>query len=263
MNKMVCRIIENIEIAKDTFKLTFKWKNPESTQAGQFFNIGVEGFFLPRPISLCSVDDEYVTIIYKAVGEGTKKLSLTSEGQSITVMGPLGKGYPMDDNENVIVLMGGGVGVPPMVELAKRYVAKGARVYAFIGFTDKSSIFGKDLLEKVGAKVNVATDDGSYGTKGTVIDAYEEAIANDDASYDDLRDAQDSNDSVFVCACGPTPMLKAIESKFSRGYISFESRMACGIGACMACVAKDKEEEELYHRICKEGPVFPMRRISY
>ena len=146
-----------------------------------------------------------------------------------------------------MLLIGGGVGVPPLYELAKRYRRIDRKVIVVLGFNDAESVFYVDAFAALGCAVHVATMDGSAGTRGTVIDAIDAAGIKTD----------------FVCSCGPVPMLKAVEARYSRGYMSFESRMACGIGDCMACVAKDRKEADLYHRICKEGPVFPIGKVEF
>ena len=146
-----------------------------------------------------------------------------------------------------MLLIGGGVGVPPLYELAKQYRNINASVNVVLGFNDQESVFYENEFQRLGCHVAVATMDGSYGTKGTVMDAIREHNITTE----------------FTCSCGPRPMLKAVEAHYTRGYMSFESRMACGIGACMACVAKDKLEENMYHRICKEGPVFPIGKVEY
>ena len=163
------------------------------------------------------------------------------------MFGPLGSSYPIHEEEHEVLLIGGGVGVPPLYELAKQYRIRDARVYVVLGFNDKESVFYENEFQRLGCHVAVATMDGSYGTKGTVMDAIKEHGITTE----------------FTCSCGPRPMLKAVEERYTRGYMSFESRMACGIGACMACVAKDKKEENMYHRICKEGPVFPIGKVEY
>ena len=139
------------------------------------------------------------------------------------------------------------MGVPPLLELARVYKKIRMKTYVVLGFNDGESVFYEEEFKKLGCEVYVATMDGSYGVKGTVMDAIEAA---------DI-------DSTFVYCCGPVPMLKAVEAKYTKGYMSFESRMACGMGACMVCVAKDKKEENMYHRICKEGPVFPIGKVDY
>lgn len=248
MKSLSCKIIENMIIAENTYRLVFEWHETHEVEAGQFFNIQIDGFFLRRPISVCEVLEDRIVIIYKIAGEGTKKLSDLNEGSNINVMGPLGSSYPIL-SEKKVVLIGGGVGVPPMIELAKRYISSGAEVTAVLGFDKRASVFGEERLLKLGCNVFVATDDGSYGYMGNAVSL---AVSLDGVD----------TSANLVCGCGPVPMLRAIEANFKRGYISFESRMACGIGSCMACVAKDAHEEELYHRICKEGPVFPIGRLK-
>ena len=209
MESVKAVVIENIQIAKDTYKMSLRSEIAAQMQPGQFVNVQVSGFYLRRPISICEVvDKQHFVIIYKVVGDGTKKLSQLPAGHALGVLGPLGSGYPINDAQ---------------------------------------SVFYADEFAALGCAVHVATMDGSAGVKGTVIDAIDAAGIQTD----------------FVCSCGPVPMLKAVEARYSRGYMSFESRMACGIGACMACVAKDRKEADLYHRICKEGPVFPIGKVEF
>lgn len=244
----VATILSNEEIAKDTYRMEMQAEIAADMQPGQFVNIQIDSFFLRRPISICDViDPQHFVIIYKVVGDGTKRLSLMDKGQTLNVFGPLGHGYPIEEKEDSVLLIGGGVGVPPLYELAKQYRRLDKKVDVVLGFNDRGSLFYEEEFKALGCRVYVATMDGSYGTKGTVMDAIDEAGITTD----------------FVCSCGPVPMLKAVEERYQRGYVSFESRMACGIGACMACIAKDKKEEELYHRICKEGPVFPIGKVAF
>lgn len=239
---------ENIKIAKDTYKMTFQSELARTMKPGQFVNIKIEGFMLRRPISISKVvDRSHFTIVYKVVGDGTEKLSTVTEGAYIDILGPLGNFYTIHDDIDDVLLIGGGAGVPPMLELAKKYRRIRTEVNVVLGFNDKDSVFYEEEFKALGCNVYIATMDGSYGTKGTVMDAIDEAGITTE----------------FVCCCGPIPMLKAVEERYTRGYMSFESRMACGIGACMACVAKDKKEENMYHRICKEGPVFPIGKVEY
>ena len=241
-------ILSNQKIAKDTYRMEIQANIAKDMKPGQFVNVQVEGYMLRRPISICSVEDKNsFVIIYKVVGDGTKKLSTMRRQEIIDVFGPLGSSYPIHEEEKEILLIGGGVGVPPLYELAKQYRKLGTKVYVVLGFNDSDSIFYENEFERLGCEVVIATMDGSYGVKGTVIDAIDARNITCD----------------FTCSCGPRPMLKAVEARYTRGYMSFESRMACGIGACMACVAKDKKEENMYHRICKEGPVFPIGKVEY
>lgn len=240
-------VMSNKEIAKDTFQMVIQSKITKTMEPGQFVNIRIEGYMLRRPISISSIDHQSFTIIYKVVGDGTKKLSTMPSQSLIDVFGPLGHGYTIDETLDEVLIVGGGVGVPPLYEVAKRYCALHKKVQVVLGFNDKASVFYEHEFEALGAEVYIATMDGSYGVKGTVIDAIDAANITTD----------------FIYSCGPRPMLKALEARYTKGYMSFESRMACGMGACMACVAKDKKEENLYHRICKEGPVFPIGKVEY
>lgn len=248
MQVETCLIMRNDKIAKDTYRMQLQGKIAQDMKPGQFVNIKVDGYMLRRPISICSVEskNEFV-IVYKVVGDGTKVLSELSARRMLDVFGPLGSSYPIHEELDEVLLIGGGVGVPPLYELAKQYRAINKTVYVVLGFNDAASVFYVNEFERLGANVVVATMDGSYGVKGTVMDAIKEKNITCDFTY----------------SCGPIPMLKAVESAYSKGYMSFESRMACGIGACMACVAKDKKEENMYHRICKEGPVFPIGKVEY
>lgn len=241
-------IISNTQIAKDTYEMAIQANMSKDMLPGQFVNIKIDGFMLRRPISIASiVNDNSFKIIYKVVGDGTKALATLLPEMKIDVLGPLGSSYPIHEEVDEILVIGGGVGVPPLYELAKQYRAHNKHVHVVLGFNDDASVFYEEAFQQLGCHVVIATMDGSYGVKGTVMDAIKEhTIACD-----------------FTYSCGPRPMLKAIEATYTKGYMSFEARMACGMGACMACVAKDKKEEGLYHRICKEGPVFPIGKVEF
>ena len=241
-------VMSNEKIAKDTYRMEFEYSNAREMRPGQFVNLKIDGFMLRRPISISDiVDRTHFAIVYKVVGDGTEALTELKAGDEVDMFGPLGSYYPMHEDIDSVLLIGGGVGVPPLFELAKKYRKIKRHVEVVLGFNDKESVFYEEEFKNLGCEVYVATMDGSYGIKGTVMDAISEANITTD----------------FVCSCGPVPMLKAVEEKYSKGYMSFESRMACGMGACMACVAKDKKEENLYHRICKEGPVFPIGKVEF
>lgn len=241
-------ITDNKKIAKDTYRMELEYDDAKQMRQGQFVNLKIDGYMLRRPISISEVVDRYhFAIVYKVVGDGTKALSEMEAGRKINMFGPLGSFYPIHDDVDDVLIVGGGAGVPPLLELAKKYRKIRMNVDVVLGFNDAESVFYEEEFKNLGCSVHVATMDGSYGTKGTVMDAIKEAGITTE----------------FVCACGPVPMLKAIEANYTKGYMSFESRMACGMGACMACVTKDKEEEELYHRICKEGPVFPIGKVEF
>lgn len=239
-------IISNTCIAQDTFKMVISSSLSEEMLPGQFVNIKVDGYTLRRPISISSIGENEYVIIYKVVGEGTLKLSEAQVNDLIDVIGPLGSPFPIHEDQEGILIVGGGVGVPPLYEVAKRYRALGKDVEVVLGFNDQDSIFYEEEFKALGCNVSIATMDGSYGVKGTVLDAIsEKGITHD-----------------FLYSCGPMPMLKALEERYTKGYTSFEARMACGIGACMGCVCKDKKDTEIYYRICKEGPVFPIGKVG-
>ena len=238
-------ILSNERIAEDTYKMVVRSKLSEQMNPGQFINIKVQNCFLRRPISICSIDEGEYTIIYKVVGEGTEILSLAKPKEELNVFGPLGYGFPIESHDAALII-GGGVGVPPLYEVAKRLIKNHTKVDVVLGFNSKDQAFYEEEFKALGCRVIIASMDGSIGVKGTVMDA--------------IKAHQIQTD--FVYACGPMPMLKAIEATYAKGYISFESRMACGMGACMGCVCKDKEDTKIYYRICKEGPVFPIGKVG-
>lgn len=239
-------ILSNEKIAEDTYKMIIESELPTVMMPGQFVNIKVEEHFLRRPISISSIDENSYTIIYKVVGEGTEILSKMKEGMELNVFGPLGSSYPIHEELEAVLLLGGGVGVPPLYEVAKRYRLMNKRVVVALGFNSVNACFYEEEFKELGCEVLIATMDGSLGIKGTVLDAVDGMGIDID----------------FVYSCGPMPMLKAIENRYTKGYTSFEARMACGIGACMGCVCKDKEDETIYYRICKEGPVFEIGKVG-
>lgn len=238
-------ILSNIEIAKDIWRMEIKTTFARKANPGQFIEISVPGFYLRRPISICEIKEkeDILVIIYKVLGQGTEKMTELSSGDSLDVFGPLGNGFPIEDIDKVL-LVGGGVGVPPLYETAKKYRLKGTQVDVVLGFNDKDAIFYKEEFEQLGCNVEIATMDGSFGTKGTVLDAIKANNINTD----------------FISACGPLMMLKALDATYSKGYISLEARMACGLGACMGCVVKDKDGNSL--RVCKDGPVFEVGKVA-
>lgn len=246
MREDIGKILSNERIAEDTYKMIVESQLTAIMKAGQFVNIKVEEHFLRRPISISSIDIDCYTIIYKVVGEGTELLSKMKAGMELNVFGPLGSSYPIHEELDAVLLLGGGVGVPPLYEVAKQYRSMNKRVVVALGFNSADACFYADEFKTLGCEVLVATMDGSMGIKGTVLDAVDEVGIDID----------------FVYSCGPMPMLKAIENRYTKGYTSFEARMACGIGACMGCVCKDKKDETIYYRICKEGPVFEIGKVG-
>ncbi|MDE5996103.1 MAG: dihydroorotate dehydrogenase electron transfer subunit, partial [Eubacterium sp.] len=211
------------------------------TAPGQFINLKLEGKFLRRPISVCDYDDKTITIIYKVVGEGTDQMSHMQAGEEIDCLTGLGNGYDISKSKTPLVI-GGGVGVPPMYNLTKCLVADGQKPTVILGFNTKAEIFYEEEFKALGVDVIVTTADGSYGVKGFVTDALP-------AEYD------------YFYTCGPMPMFKAIENAVkTSGQYSFEERMGCGFGACMGCSCKTKYG---YKRICKDGPVLEREEIIW
>ena len=235
MKQSIFEIISNECIAADIYKMVLSGDTSEFTEPGQFLNVKLEGFYLRRPISVCDWDETTVTIIYKVVGNGTLCMSKLKLGEKLDILTGLGNGFDTSKSGQNPVLIGGGVGVPPMYNLCKTLINEGKKVTVILGFNSKQDVFYEDEFTSLGATVFVATADGSYGTKGFVTDV----LCDIDYSY--------------FYTCGPMPMFKAIESiAKTSGQYSFEERMGCGFGACMGCSCKTKYGNI---RICKEGPV--------
>lgn len=254
MKKETAKILSQNKIADGIYSMWIETAAAKEAKPGQFIDVYVndDSKLLPRPISICEVKDDSLRIVYRVVGGGTKIMSTYEEGDEIQIIGPLGNGFDMRDGKAILV--GGGIGIPPMVELAKNLSEKIGKenVISVMGYRDE--LFLTDELEQFSTVV-IATEDGSTGTKGTVIDALDENGVDGDVLY----------------ACGPIPMLKALKDwangKGIECQISLEERMACGIGACLACVCKTKEKDEHSNvcnkRICKDGPVFDANEIDF
>lgn len=254
MKKETAKILSQNKIADGIYSMWIETTAAKEAKPGQFIDVYVndDSKLLPRPISICEVKDDSLRIVYRVVGGGTKIMSTYQEGDEIQIIGPLGNGFDMKDGKAILV--GGGIGIPPMVELAKNLSEKIGKenVISVMGYRDE--LFLVDELEQFSTVV-IATEDGSTGTKGTVIDALDENGVDGDVLY----------------ACGPIPMLKALKDwaneKGIECQISLEERMACGIGACLACVCKTKEKDEHSNvcnkRICKDGPVFDANEIDF
>ena len=235
-------IIDNIALTDNVYKMTLRGDTSAIIAPGQFVNIKLDGLFLRRPISVCDVEGDILTIIYKAVGKGTAQMAQMKAG-TLDVLTGLGNGYDLSLSGDHPVLLGGGVGVPPMYLLAKKLLAEGKKVSVILGFNTKSEVFYEKEFLDLGADVTVTTVDGSYGLKGFVTDA----LKNMDYTY--------------FYTCGPEPMLKAVyKASKSSGQMSFEKRMGCGFGACMGCSCKTITG---YKRICKEGPVMKKEEILW
>lgn len=243
MTESVFTVISNEKIAKNTYKMILSG-NTEGGRPGQFVNIKIDGFFLRRPISVCDIEENTLTLIYKTVGAGTDKLSKTEKGEKLDILAFLGNGYDLSKSGEAPLLIGGGVGVPPLFLLAKKLVKEGKTPTAILGFNSADEIFLKDEFEAIGVKTFIATADGSVGTRGFVTDV----MKNTDIY-------------TYFYTCGPEPMLRAVynESK-TDGEFSFEERMGCGFGACVGCTCKTKYGNK---RICRDGPVLSKEEIIW
>lgn len=250
--QVMAEIIRHTSLSDGIFDMTLKAEEiAKEAKAGQFISVYLnnKSKILPRPISICGIDKEAGTlrIVYRTVGDGTKELSDYKKGETVKILGPLGNGFTQKDKK--AILIGGGIGIPPMLELMKQLDCQKTAV---LGYRD-SDMFLKDEFEAVGDVV-ISTEDGSFGTKGNVIDAIKEQGVEGSIIY----------------ACGPTPMLRGIkayaEEMGIEAQISMEERMACGIGACLACVCKSKDVDAHSHvhnkRVCKDGPVFDAREVE-
>ena len=243
MKQSIFTIISNEALTDCVFKMVLSGDTSAITASGQFVNIRLEGMFLRRPISVCDYDEATLTIIYKVVGKGTRAMAKMASGDKLDILTGLGNGYDLTLSGEKPVLLGGGVGVPPMYNLAKKLTDEGKNVSVILGFNTKSEIFYEEEFKKLGCDVTVTTVDGSYGIKGFVTTALEKT------------------DYSYFYTCGPEPMLKAVYkvSKTS-GQMSFEERMGCGFGACMGCSCKTLTG---YKRICKDGPVMKKEEILW
>lgn len=243
MKQSVFEITENTALTKNVFRMRLSGDTSDITASGQFVNIKLDGFFLRRPISVCDSIEGELTLVYKVVGKGTEYMSKMLPGDKLDILTGLGNGYNLEKSGDSPLLVGGGVGVPPLFRLAKELVALGKEVTVILGFNTKDEVFYEDEFKALGAKVLVATVDGSYGTHGFVTDAMK------GLSY------------TYFYSCGPEPMLKALyNASASDGEMSFEERMGCGFGACMGCSCKTVSGNK---RICKEGPVLAKEDIIW
>ena len=242
MKDVYLKVISNVKIAKNTYECVLEGDVSDITASGQFVNIKLDGFFLRRPISVCEVCGNRLTLIYKAVGQGTEKMAETAPGAVWQTLIGLGNGYDLAESGDKPLLIGGGAGVPPMYELCKRLVGEGKAPTVILGFGSADEVFYKEKFASLGAKVIVCTADGTEGVCGFVTDAMTESYT-------------------YFYTCGPEPMLKAVYDKSeTSGQFSFEERMGCGFGACMGCSCKTKYGNK---RICREGPVLVKEEIIW
>ncbi|MBQ6831231.1 MAG: dihydroorotate dehydrogenase electron transfer subunit [Oscillospiraceae bacterium] len=242
MKQSVFQILENKPLTDCVYQMVLQGDTSAITAPGQFVNIRLDGLYLRRPISVCDLQQDRLTIIYKVVGKGTQQMASMTDGE-LDILTGLGNGYDLTKAGDDPVLIGGGVGVPPMYLLCKKLIEQKKHVQVILGFNTASEIFLEQAFRDLGVDVTVTTVDGSAGTKGFVTDAL-----------------QNMNYSYFY-TCGPEPMLKAVyRSTTTSGQFSFEKRMGCGFGACMGCSCKTITG---FKRICKEGPVLQKEEIAW
>ena len=243
MKDVKLKLISQREIADATFEAVLSGDVSDITAPGQFINIKLAGHFLRRPISVCDLTEDTVTIIYKVVGEGTEKMSKAPIGTEWQTLTGLGNGYDTSVSGERPLLIGGGAGVPPMYLLCKKLISEGKHPSVILGFATKNQVFYKQEFTKLGVSVYVTTNDGSEGIHGFVTDAMEKV------------------DYTYFYTCGPEPMLKAVyNSSLTSGQFSFEERMGCGFGACMGCTCETKYGNK---RICRDGPVLVKEEIIW
>lgn len=244
MEQQIFTILQNQALTGDVYELILSGDTSGITVPGQFVNVKLDGFFLRRPLSVCDWGEDRLTLLYKVVGQGTTALCAMEPGQKLDLLCGLGNGYDVKDSSANPLLIGGGVGTPPLYGLARRLIEQGKQVTVILGFNTRSEIFYEEQFSSLGARVLLTTADGSAGIQGFVTAAIPQA-----GNYS------------YVYTCGPEPMLKAVYTAIQTGgQFSFEERMGCGFGACMGCSCKTKYG---YKRICKEGPVLRKEEIIW
>ena len=244
MKEVTLRIVSQTRVARDVYRMILAGDTTAVTAAGQFINIKLDGLYLRRPISVCDWEPEELTIIYKVVGKGTAQMAALPDGTELSVLTGLGNGYDLGKSGSRPLLIGGGVGVPPLYLAAKLLQNEGKTVTAVLGFNTAEDVFYADEFRALGVRTLVTTADGSVGTRGFVTDAL-----------------ADVGNYSYVFTCGPEPMLKAVYGAVNTdGQFSFEERMGCGFGACMGCTCKTKYGNK---RICTDGPVLYKEEIVW
>jgi len=239
------QVVLNKQIATDIFEMKLKGDTSWLNKAGKFINITIDNLYLKRPISICDYDEESLTIIYKIVGKGTKKLASYPLHSNLNALINLGNGFNLIDNRKTFMLVGGGVGIPPLYNLAKKLKSKNKKVIAVLGYQSKDSVFYENEFKEIVDELYITTNDGSYGYKGFVTDI--------------IQRRQIEN--IYYYTCGPKTMLKAVYELCDSGQLSFEAGIGCGFGACMGCSMKMKNGT--YKRICKEGPIFESEELIW
>ena len=242
MKEQRLTVTENRALTECVYRMELTGEGLEKQKPGQFVNIRLDGLFLRRPISVYDSEEGRLVIIYKAVGRGTRQMTGLKPGTELDVLTGLGNGYDLEKAGDRPLLLGGGVGVPPLYLLAKQLRSRGCEVSVVLGFNTRAEVFGEDEFRALGCTVTVTTADGSYGTRGFVTDALPEETS-------------------YFYTCGPEPMLRAVyRAAKTGGQFSFEERMGCGFGACMGCSCKTITG---YKRICREGPVLEKEEILW
>ena len=245
MQRVILTISKNIALTPLIYEMTLVGDVSGVACAGQFVEIALDGLYLRRPISVCNYEEGKLTIIYKVVGKGTDLMAQMAEGTQLDVLTGLGNGFDINHECQKPLLVGGGVGVPPLYRLTRDLIARGKEVTVVLGFNTESEIFYAEKFEEAGAKVIIATADGSVGIKGFVTDA----IAESGVEYD------------YFYSCGPLPMLKALcSATTTSGEVSLEERMGCGFGICMGCSIMTTNGAK---RVCKDGPVFKKEEVIW
>ena len=243
MKQTIFTVKENVALTEWVYKMTLSGDTSEVQKPGRFVNVKLDGLFLRRPISVCDATEDTLTLVYKVVGEGTAQMSRMQAGEKLDILTGLGNGYDTEKSGDRPVLVGGGVGVPPLYLLCRRLIAEGKRPTVILGFGKKEEVFYEEEFRALGAEVIVTTVDGSYGTQGFAVAPMAEL------------------DYTYVYTCGPEPMLKAVyDTSSTSGEFSFEERMGCGFGACMGCSCKTKYGNK---RICRDGPVLVKEEIIW
>ena len=242
MKQQILTITENVPVTNCVYRMRLEGADLEAQNPGGFVNIRLDGLFLRRPISVYDSEPGSLTILYKVVGKGTEQMAGMKPGETLDVLTGLGNGYDLTKSGDTPVLLGGGVGVPPLYLLAKKLIAEGKKPQAVLGFNTAAEVFGEAEFKALGCGVTVTTADGSYGVRGFVTDALPEEYS-------------------YFYTCGPEPMLRAVyRAAKTSGQLSFEERMGCGFGACMGCSCKTITG---YKRICREGPVLEKEEILW
>ena len=243
MHQRILKVKENVALTDSVYKMVLEGDVSAIKHSGEFVNLEIPSLFLRRPISVCDYGDNSLTLVYKVVGKGTEMMAKAEAGDEFDVLLGLGNGYDTSLSGERVLLLGGGVGVPPLYNLCKKLISEGKKVSVVLGFNTASEIFYADEFKALGADVTVTTADGSFGVKGFVTDAIS------DIEYD------------YFYTCGPEPMLKAVyKATKTEGQFSFEERMGCGFGACMGCSCKTNFGNK---RVCKDGPVFKKEEILW